>query len=78
MTRAHGGIAILTAVGNEMPIAQSDGLPFGMQITGRCLEDRTTIAFAGLVEGEFGGFKAPPAFRDADQRQPLRLDRFPG
>jgi amidase len=46
-----------------MPIGRSDGgLPVGMQIIGPHLEDRTTIAFAGLVEREFGGFAAPPGF----------------
>ena len=55
------GIAILTGLpSTTMPIAQKDGLPIGMQITGGYLEDRTTISFAGLVEREFGGFKAPP------------------
>jgi amidase len=61
-----------------MPIAQSDGLPIGMQITDGFFEDRTTIAFASLVEREFGGLKAPPALGDAERRQPLRPDRFPG
>lgn len=37
------------------------GLPIGLQAIGPYLEDRTTIGFAGLVEREFGGFKAPPA-----------------
>jgi amidase len=47
-----------------MPIGLSgEGLPIGMQIIGPYLEDRTTIVFAGLVEREFGGFIAPPAFR---------------
>lgn len=47
-----------------MPIGRSDeGLPIGMQIIGPCLEDRTTIAFAELVEHAFGGFVAPPAFK---------------
>jgi amidase len=42
------------------PIAQSaEGLPIGVQIIGPYLEDRTTIAFAGLVEREFGGFVPP-------------------
>jgi len=27
---------------------------------GGYLEDRTTIAFAGLIEREFGGFVPPP------------------
>lgn len=36
------------------------GLPYGVQIIGPYLEDRTTLAFAGLLEREFGGY-APPA-----------------
>jgi len=36
------------------------GLPISAQIIGPYLEDRTTIAFAGLLEREFGGFRAPP------------------
>ncbi|WP_438739445.1 amidase [Bradyrhizobium sp. U531] len=35
------------------------GLPVGVQIIGPYLEDRTTIALAGLIEREFGGFVAP-------------------
>jgi amidase len=43
------------------PIGRSaEGLPIGAQIIGPYLEDRTTIAFAGLVEREFGGFVPPP------------------
>jgi amidase len=38
-----------------------EGLPVGVQIVGPYLEDRTTIAFAGLIEREFGGFAPPPA-----------------
>lgn len=75
---AWAGIAILTGLpSTTMPIAQSDGLPIGMQITG-AISKIATITFAGLVEREFGGFKAPPALPDADQRQPLRFDRSPG
>lgn len=45
------------------PIGLSDdGLPIGIQIIGPYLEDRTTIAFAGLLEREFGGFRAPPGY----------------
>src|SRR5262249_8792959 len=60
------GIATLAGLpATAMPIALSDeGLPIGMQIIGPYLEDRTTIAFAELVEREFGGFVAPPAFRN--------------
>ena len=39
----------------------STGLPVGVQIIGPYLEDRTTIALAGLIEREFGGFVPPPA-----------------
>jgi amidase len=58
-------IATLTGLpATAMPIGLSgEGLPIGMQIIGPYLEDRTTIAFAGLVEREFGGFVTPPAFR---------------
>lgn len=45
-----------------MPIGRDEGgLPIGMQIIGGFLEDRTTIAFADLVERDFGGFTPPPA-----------------
>ena len=37
------------------------GLPIGVQIIGPYLEDRTTIALAGLIEREFGGFVPPPS-----------------
>jgi amidase len=56
------GIATLNGLpATTMPIGHSDsGLPIGVQIIGRYLEDRTTIAFAGLIEREFGGFTPPP------------------
>ena len=45
------------------PIGRTeDGLPVGVQIVGGFLQDRTTIAFAGLLEREFGGFVRPPGF----------------
>ena len=45
------------------PIDRSDtGLPIGVQIVGPYLEDRTTIAFAELMEREFGGFVLPPGY----------------
>jgi amidase len=44
-----------------VPVDRSpSGLPIGVQIIGPYLEDRTTIAFAELLEQEFGGF-IPPA-----------------
>jgi amidase len=56
------GIATLNGLpATTMPIGHTDsGLPIGMQIIGGYLEDRTTIAFAGLTEREFGGFVPPP------------------
>ncbi len=38
------------------------GLPYGLQVIGPYLEDRTTLAFAALAEREFGGFRPPPGF----------------
>jgi amidase len=47
------------------PIGLSDGgLPVGVQIVGPYLEDRTPIAFAALIEREFGGFAPPPGYTD--------------
>lgn len=44
------------------PIARSSsGLPIGVQIIGPYLGDRTAIAFADLVERDFGGFSPPRA-----------------
>ena len=45
-----------------VPIERTpSGLPIGVQIIGPYLEDRTTIALAGLIEREFGGFVPPPS-----------------
>jgi len=47
------------------PIGLSNtGLPVGVQIVGPYLEDRTPIAFAALMEREFGGFLPPPGYTD--------------
>jgi amidase len=61
---AWAGIATLTGLpATVAPIGHSEsGLPIGVQIIGGFLEDHTTIAFAGLIEREFGGFTPPPAF----------------
>jgi amidase len=46
-----------------MPIDRLEsGLPIGVQIIGPYLEDRTSIAFAALIEREFGGFEPPPGY----------------
>jgi amidase len=39
----------------------AEGLPIGVQIVGAPYADRTTIAFAGHIAREFGGFVPPPA-----------------
>ena len=58
---AWAGIATSNGLpATTMPIAHTDGLPIGVQIIGGYLDDNTTIAFAGLVEREFGGFTPPP------------------
>jgi amidase len=45
------------------PIGHSPaGLPIGVQIIGPNLEDRTTIAFSGMIKREFGGFAPPPGY----------------
>ena len=50
----------------SVPIDRSaTGLPIGVQIIGPYLEDRTPIAFAELLEREFGGF-VPPRLVAAD------------
>jgi amidase len=56
------GIATLNGLpATTAPIGRAaGGLPIGVQIIGRYLADRTTIAFAGMIEREFGGFTPPP------------------
>jgi amidase len=50
------GLLVTTA-----PIRRTDTrLPTGVPIIDGFLDDRTTIAFAGMVEREFGGFTPPP------------------
>jgi amidase len=59
---AWPGVALLPNLpATVFPLGLSrGGLPIGVQAIGPYLEDRTTIAFAGLVEREFGGYRAPP------------------
>ena len=59
---AWPGVALLANLpATAAPIGQSrEGLPISAQIMGAHLEDRTTIAFAGLLAQEFGGFRPPP------------------
>ena len=60
--KAWIGVATLTGLpATVTPIGRSEsGLPIGVQIIGGYLEDRTTIAFAGMIERELGGFVPPP------------------
>ena len=55
-------IAILDGLpATTLPIARSpEGLPIGAQLIGGFLEDRTTIAFAGMIERELGCVFTPP------------------
>jgi amidase len=57
------GVATLPGLpATAVPIGRTpEGLPIGAQIIGPWLEDRTTLALAGLIEREFGGFVPPPA-----------------
>jgi amidase len=59
---AWAAVATLTGLpATVAPIGRdASGLPIGVQIIGGYLNDRTTIAFAGLMEREFGGFTPPP------------------
>jgi amidase len=59
---AWAAVATLTGLpATVAPIGlDASGLPIGVQIIGGYLEDRTTIAFAGLIERESGGFTPPP------------------
>ena len=60
------------------PIDRSEtGLPIGVQIIGPYLEDRTTLAFAELIEREFGGF-TPPLSSPTDTGRKRRLARRGG
>jgi amidase len=52
-------VANLPATATPMGFSKA-GLPMSVQVIGPYLEDRTTLAFSGLLEREFGGFRAPP------------------
>jgi len=47
-----------------LPVARNpEGLPIGVQLIGAFLEDRTTIALAGMIERELGcAFTPPPGY----------------
>jgi amidase len=56
------GVATLPGLpATAVPLERTEaGLPVGVQVVGPYLEDRTTLAFARLVERELGGFVPPP------------------
>ena len=57
----YAGVSYLPA--SVAPIGfTGDGRPVGVQIIGPHCGDRTTIAFAGLLEKEYQGFVPPPGF----------------
>lgn len=58
---AWATIAIFNGLpATTLPIGKTpDGLPIGAQLIGGLLQDRTTLALAGLIEREFGGFTPP-------------------
>lgn len=61
---AWPGVATLPGLpATALPLERTDtGLPVGVQVVGPYLEDRTPLAFARLVEREFGAF-VPPDLR---------------
>jgi amidase len=56
----HASLSYLPAT--VAPVGQAGGLPVGMQIVADHLNDRTGIAFAGLLARELGGFVAPKGY----------------
>jgi amidase len=50
---------VATLGGLPATVVPIDRTADGLHIMGAQFEDRTTIAFAGLIEREFGGFQAP-------------------
>ncbi|SEB23581.1 amidase [Variovorax sp. YR216] len=60
------GLPVLPGLpATSFPIGLDDeGLPISAQAVGPYLEDQTTIAFAQLLEEAYGGFIAPPGYRE--------------
>ncbi|HZK81572.1 MAG TPA: amidase family protein, partial [Humisphaera sp.] len=60
----YPGLATLTGQpATAFPCGLAEcGLPLGPQAIGPFLHDRTTIAFARLLEQEFYGFSPPPGY----------------
>ena len=55
-------IDVVDALSESSLTARITFMVVGIQIMGPYLEDRTPIAFAGLLEREFGGFVKPPGY----------------
>jgi len=62
-------VATLTGLpATAMPIARSDeGLPIGMQTIGPYLEDRTTIAFAGIGRARIRRLRRAAGLREMNR-----------
>lgn len=60
----YAGLSSMTGQpATAFPVGRTQsGVPIGLQAVGPYLEDRTPIAFAGLVGREFGGFVPPPGY----------------
>ena len=63
------GVATLPGLpATAVPLERTDtGLPVGVQIVGPYLEDRTTLAFARLVEVEFGRIRSLHALWEGER-----------
>ena len=66
----YSGVVFLPSTVGPAGIVPS-GLPVGYQAIAAQGQDKTSIAFARLVEREFGGFTPPPGY---DRIQELHLD----
>jgi amidase len=64
--QAYPGLATLSGLpATAFPWGRTrQGLPIGLQAIGPYLEDYTPLAFAALLEREFGGFVAPPGYNE--------------
>jgi len=63
------GLPVLPGLpATSFPIGLDEsGLPISAQAVGPYLEDRSTIAFAGLLEEIYGGYIVPPGYRWTDR-----------
>ena len=60
--RQHGAFDVSGHPATSVPAGLADGLPVGMMIVGRHLEDGTCLRVARAFENAVGGFPAPPGY----------------